>query len=92
MTNPWHSSFSRCQQELAVLHLKAKCSPLSAFVLFLSSLSLGHFFSVLRMLRVIGRASLRRPTRPLLTLGVRLSLLTESLLLSDSSCISQSRI
>lgn len=39
--------------------LRPKCAPWSPFVLFLSSLSVGHFFSVAQMLGVIERASLR---------------------------------
>lgn len=92
MTNPSYRSFSKCRQELAISSLKAKCAPWSPFVLFLSSLSVGHFFSVFNMLGVIERASLRRPTRPLLVLFVGLSLLPGSALLSDSSCTSQSQM
>ena len=38
MTNPSYNSLSKCQQELAISYLKAKCAPLSPFVLVLSSL------------------------------------------------------
>lgn len=92
MTNPSYNSLSKCQQELAISYLKAKCAPLSPFVLFLSSLSAGHFFSIFKMLGVTERASLRRPTRPVLMLFVGLSLLPGSALLSDSSCTSQNHI
>ena len=80
MTNPSYNSLSKCQQELAILYLKAKCAPLSPFVLFLSSLSVGHFFSVFKILGVIERASLRRPTRPVLVLFVGPSLSCQGLL------------
>lgn len=55
MTNPSYNSLSKCQQELAVSYLKAKCAPLSPFVLVLSSLSVGHFFSVFKTHGVIER-------------------------------------
>ena len=92
MTNPSYNPLSKCPNKLAISYLKAKRAPLSPFVLFLSSLSVGHFFSIFKMLGVTERASLRRPTRPVLMLFVGLSLLPGSALLSDSSCTSQSHI
>ena len=92
MTNPSYNSLSKCPNKLAISYLRAKRAPLSPFVLFLSSLSAGNFFSIFKMLGVTERASLRRPTRPVLMLFVGLSLLPGSALLSDSSCTSQSHI
>lgn len=90
MTNPSYNSLSKCQQALAISYLKAKCAPLSPFVLFLSSLSVGRFFSIFKMLGVTERASLRPPGLRLCCLWA--SLLPGSVLLSDSSCTSQSHI